>query len=102
MSPTPAESPITTIPIYLYLQPVLIPSPYASSSSDKLDHLTFLISLSDPAHSLERTTISQAVPADWLTVEYDRSDWVEERLVDVLRVGVEVVVQEVSLRCGDE
>lgn len=59
-------------------------------------HLSFLLTLQDPSHRLRFSTISQAVPADWLEVDYDRSDWVEERLVDVLRAGVEVIAQEVS------
>ena len=33
-----------------------------------------------------------------MDVEYERSDWVEERLVDVIRVGVEIVIQEVRCR----
>ncbi len=34
-----------------------------------------------------------------MEVRYEESDWVEERLVDVLRVGVEVVAQDVSRCC---
>jgi hypothetical protein len=33
-----------------------------------------------------------------MDVPYDVSDWVEERLVDVLRNGVETIVQEVRSR----
>jgi hypothetical protein len=40
--------------------------------------------------------VTQPSPADWLEVEYERSDWVEERLVDVIRTGVEIVAQDVS------
>ena len=55
------------------------------------------MTLQDPIHSLRFTTVSQPSPADWLDVEYDKSDWVEERLVEILRTGVEVVAQDVSL-----
>ncbi len=60
-------------------------------------HLTFILSLADATHSLRFTTVTQHCPADWLEIEYDRSDWVEERLVGVLRTGVEGLLQEVRL-----
>lgn len=111
-----AEVPVTTVPIFLHLQPVLAPlnipeppllmsesesastSASATESKDKgpKKHLHFIITLQDPVHSLRFTSVSQPCPADWLEVEYERSDWVEERLVDVLRTGVEVVAQDVS------
>jgi hypothetical protein len=53
--------------------------------------------LEDTTHSLRFTTVSQYSPSDWLEVEYDRSDWVEERLVAVLRTGVEGLLQEVRV-----
>ena len=56
------------------------------------------MTLHDPSHSLRFTTTTQPSPADWLDVEYENSDWVEERLVEVLRTGVEVVAQDVSGR----
>lgn len=87
-----AELPVTTVPIYLHIQPLLASLPYDSSSKQ----LTFIITLHDDVHSLKHSTVTQYSPSDWLDVEYEKSDWVEERLVDVLRVGVEVVVQDVS------
>lgn len=100
---------MTTVPIFLHLQPVLAPlaipePPILLSSatpitvSEPAEHLYFIMSLHDPAHSLRFTTVSQPSPKDWLEVEYEQSDWVEERLVDVLRVGVEVLAQDVSDR----
>lgn len=100
-----AEVPVTTVPIFLYLQPVLaplsIPEPpllmsETEAKSEPKKHLHFILTLHDPVHSLRFTSVSQPTPADWLEVEYERSDWVEERLVHVLRVGVEVVAQDVS------
>lgn len=56
------------------------------------------MTLQDPSHSIRFTTISQPSPSDWLEVEYENSDWVEERLVEVLRTGVEILAQDVSGR----
>lgn len=97
---------MTTVPIFLHLQPLLaelaIPEPpvlmksSSSTSAIPTKHLYFLMTLHDPVHSLRFTTTTQPSPADWLDVEYDNSDWVEERLVEVLRTGVEIIAQDVS------
>ena len=99
--------PVTTVPIFLHLQPLLVRLPYAeppihssTSIQDKPftppNHLYFLFTLEDPTHSLTFTTVSQPTPSDWMDVEYENSEWVEERLVEVLRTGVEVIAQDVS------
>lgn len=101
------EVPVTTIPVFLQLQPVLAPLPFPEppvlQSSDAAahtpqKHLYFIVSLLDPSHDLQFTTVSQPSPGDWLDVEYDKSDWVEERLVEVLKTAVEIVAQDVSWR----
>ncbi|EIW67013.1 hypothetical protein TREMEDRAFT_15245, partial [Tremella mesenterica DSM 1558] len=100
--------PVTTIPIFLHLQPLFAnlpipepPIPTNTPSAEPPKHLYFLLSLLDPIHGLRFTTVSQAVPSDWLEVEYESSDWVEERLVDVIRTGVEVLAQDyVATRMG--
>lgn len=52
-------------------------------------------------NDIQFTSVSQPAPADWLEVAYERSDWVEERLVDVIRTSVEVLAQDyVSTRMG--
>ena len=131
---TLAEAPISTVPIFLHLQPVLaplaIPEPPvliqatsegtdAAESKDAKDakntkdpkktkdskennskppkHLYFILTLHDPSHSIRFSTTSQPCPADWLEVEYDQSDWVEERLVGVLTTSVEIIAQDVSV-----
>lgn len=37
--------------------------------------------------------MTQAVPGDWLEI-WDEYDWVEDLVVEALRVGIEVVGQE--------
>jgi hypothetical protein len=55
--------------------------------------LQFVLYLSDPAHSLLHTTITQAIPGQWLEI-WDQYDWVEDVVAEALRVGVEVIGQE--------
>lgn len=99
------DVPVTTIPVFLQLQPVLatlpIPEPpvrlSGGASTTPSKHLYFIVSLQDPTHDLQFVTVSQPSPGDWLDVEYDKSDWVEERLVEVIKTSVEIVAQDVSL-----
>lgn len=96
---------MTTIPVFLQLQPVLAPLPIPEPAllldsteqpSTPTQHLHFILTLHDTTHNLRFTTISQPVPGDWLDVDYDQSEWVEERLVDVIRIGVEIIAQDVG------
>jgi Family of unknown function (DUF5427) len=56
-------------------------------------HLQFLLHLSDPAHKLTHTTVTQAVPARWLEL-WEKYVWVEDLVAEALRVGVEVIGQD--------
>lgn len=88
-----------TTPVYLRIQPVLHSSPFPSTSTSAAaaaaegepDQLSFLLHLTDPSHSLTHTVQTQPIPTSWLAVPWASNGWVEERLVDALRVGVEVV-----------
>ncbi|RUS13966.1 hypothetical protein BC937DRAFT_94535 [Endogone sp. FLAS-F59071] len=57
-------------------------------------HFLYVIVLSDPTHDLHHTTFSQALPASWLDVPYDENEWVEDRMVSAIRLGVQIVAQE--------
>jgi hypothetical protein len=99
-------SPTTYSHVFLRIQPFIVfynlpqqatvPSEATSTSSVPVpaqSNLQFIIHLSDPLHQLVHTTVTQAVPADWLEI-WDEYDWVEDLVVEALRVGVEVVGQE--------
>jgi hypothetical protein len=97
--------PVTTIPVYLFVQPVLAPLPIPEPAlllketavpTPAPEHFYFIATLHDPVHGLRFTTVSQPAPGDWLQVEYEKSDWVEERLVEVLRNATEILAQDVS------
>jgi len=106
--PPPAQDPANPSPttyshVYLRIQPfmsshtlpqqstVLSDTPAEPASTQS--NLQFILHLSDPWHQLVHTTITQAVPGDWLEI-WDDYDWVEDLVVEALRVGVEVVGQE--------
>ncbi|KAF8514510.1 maintenance of telomere capping protein 1 [Gautieria morchelliformis] len=107
-----SSNPTTYSTVYLRVQPYLtsipsIPIPTSDESkspesSASPTHLQFLLHLSSPSHSLTHTTTTQAVPSRWVDA-FQQEDaegkgevlsWVEDVLVDVLRVGIEVIGQE--------
>lgn len=55
--------------------------------------LQFLLYLSDPHHQLNHSTMTQAVPGKWLDL-WDDYEWVEDLVVEAIRLGVEVIGQE--------
>jgi Family of unknown function (DUF5427) len=91
--PSSIQNPTTTSYVYLRIQPftsaITTPEPDSTEST----RLQFILCLSDPAHKLSYMTVTQAVPDHWLNV-WDKYDWVEDRVAEVLQLGVEVVGQE--------
>lgn len=96
--------------MFLRIQPFtsgLPPTPDLSSpdsgASASKTVLQFLLYLSDPSHQLTHTTVSQSIPASWLAL-WDEDDkpgaqrkngeWIEDMLIEALRVAVEIIGQE--------
>ncbi|GJJ09591.1 hypothetical protein Clacol_003814 [Clathrus columnatus] len=85
---TSATNPTTYSSVYLHIQP------YITNG-----RLQFLIHLSSPSHNLDHVTVTQAVPHKWIISfesegESKSNSWVEDTLVEVLRVGISVIGQE--------
>lgn len=100
------QNPTSYSSVYLRLQPFLSslppssPSAASETSPTQPQLLQFILYLSDPDHQLTHTTVTQGIPAKWLDA-WDKHDWIEDLVVDVLRVGVEVVGQEyIATRMG--
>lgn len=55
--------------------------------------MQFLLYLSDPSHQVLHSTVTQAVPGKWLDL-WDEYEWVEDLVIEAIRVGVEVIGQE--------
>jgi len=94
------QTPTTYSHVFLRVQPFLTPYHSSPSTGDSTEvitvqkrHLQFLLYLSDPAHHLTHTTITQAIPGNWLDI-WDEFEWVEDLVAEALRVGVEVIGQE--------
>ncbi|KAG8708754.1 hypothetical protein FRC08_018721 [Ceratobasidium sp. 394] len=107
-SPT-LQNPTTYSTVYIRVQPFFSPSihtkipalpdtepaepaaPLAEPRAEQ-QQLQFMLYLVDPSHQLAHATVTQGVSAGWLGL-WDAHDWVENTVVEVLRVGVEVMGQ---------
>jgi len=106
-----SSNPTTYSQVYLRLQPYLtsLPSvststnPEAPSTSHAPTHMQFLLYLTSPSHSITQYTTTQTLPKRWVDAFQaedaagkggDVNAWVEDVLVDILRVGLEVIGQE--------
>ena len=97
--PSSAQNPTTHSYVYLRVQPFTttytlpqLPGAEATAPATQ-SSLQFLLCLSDPHHNLMHSTVTQAVPQKWVEL-WDHYDWVEDLVVEALRVGAEVIGQE--------
>lgn len=95
----PTQNPTTQSYVYLRIQPFIsslaVPQHANTTESDATSHATlqFVLYLSDPSHQITHSTVTQSVPEKWLKM-WDEYDWVEDLVVEAIRVGVEVLGQE--------
>ena len=93
-----AQNPTTYSYVYLRIQPfttsLSLPSQAGSDAeATSQTALQFVLYLSDPAHQVMHSTVTQAIPSKWLDL-WDEYEWVEDSVVEAIRVGVEVIGQE--------
>ncbi|KAI0336076.1 hypothetical protein GY45DRAFT_1291736 [Cubamyces sp. BRFM 1775] len=105
-----AQNPTTYSYVYLRVQPFTttyaLPQVHsanegpAAASPASQSSLQFLVCLSDPHHNMIQSTVTQSVPTKWLDL-WDEYDWVEDLVVEAIRIGVEVIGQEyIGARMG--
>ncbi|KAI8139382.1 hypothetical protein BJV82DRAFT_627046 [Fennellomyces sp. T-0311] len=75
--------PVINCPVFLAIQPV---------SMD--EQLVYVLLLVDPTHQLNFKTYSQSVPLTWLDVPYEENEWVEDKMVESIRLAVTTVAQD--------
>jgi hypothetical protein len=93
------ENPTTYSSVFLRIQPFYsITPPFMTSitkeeSTAPARQLQFFLYLTDPNHSITHSTVSQVIPAEWLDL-WDEYEWVEDLVVESLRVSVEIVGEQ--------
>ncbi|KAF9919451.1 hypothetical protein FBU30_011018 [Linnemannia zychae] len=99
-----ARNPVTlasNCPVFMAIQPCRVPrhgyvKPTGSEETilEKDVFVSYVIVLKDPTHKLEFESVSQSLPAHWLLIPYEQNEWVEDRMVDCIRLAVGVIAQD--------
>jgi hypothetical protein len=96
---TKQENPTTYSSVFLRIQPFYSITPPFMTSMTKEEstaparQLQFFLYLTDPNHSITHSTVSQVIPAEWLEI-WDEYEWVEDLVVEALRVAVEIIGEQ--------
>ncbi|KAF9358613.1 hypothetical protein BGX26_001305 [Mortierella sp. AD094] len=93
-------------PVFMAIQPCRVPrhghnaslkaaeTEGSSVTMEKDVFISFVLVLSDPTHKLEFESSSQSMPAQWLLIPYEENEWVEDRMVDCIKLAVGVIAQD--------
>lgn len=74
---------------------VIQPVKYSISNDGTIPYqLVYAIVLEDPTNQLSFQTYSQSIPLSWLDIPYEENEWVEDKMVDVLRMAVTTIAQD--------
>jgi hypothetical protein len=83
---------VSNTSLYLRIQPFASTLASKEGSGDAPRVAQFLIMMSEPTNSLTHYAVTQTFPHQWLDV-WDTNEWVEDLIVDSIRLGVQVVGQ---------
>ncbi|KAI8981516.1 hypothetical protein BDB01DRAFT_724164 [Pilobolus umbonatus] len=94
ISPQGGSVPVIHCPVFMAIQP----SKMAVSPIDDEDkesyQLSFIIIMVDPTHNLQFKSYSQSMPLSWLDIPYEENEWVEDKMVDMIRMAVTSIAQD--------
>ncbi|KAI7854051.1 maintenance of telomere capping protein 1 [Circinella umbellata] len=82
-SPQLGAVPVINCPVFLAIQPISME-----------DQVVFVLLLVDPTHQLNFKTYSQSMPLAWLDIPFEENEWVEDKMVEAIRLSVTTVAQD--------
>ncbi|KAI8355105.1 maintenance of telomere capping protein 1 [Choanephora cucurbitarum] len=85
--PQTGATPIIQSPIYMALQA-------AQMSITEDAQLVFVLVIMDPKHQLKFKTYSQSIPLQWLDIPLEENEWVDDKMIEVLRMAVTTIAQD--------
>lgn len=94
-NPQSGAVPVIRCPVFMAIQPVKIIMADIDEKEDGEDQqFMFVIMMVDPTHNLKFKTYSQSLPSTWLDIPYEENEWVEDKMVDVIRMSVTTIAQD--------
>ncbi|ORX61782.1 hypothetical protein DM01DRAFT_1332361 [Hesseltinella vesiculosa] len=91
-TPQSGAVPVIQCPVFMVIQPVK--TVFANETDAVPPQLMYAVVLQDPTHQLHFQTFSQSIPLTWLDIPYEENEWVEDKMIDVLRAAVTTVAQD--------
>lgn len=93
-TPQSGAVPVIHCPVFMAIQPVKITMTPIDPEDTELEQLSFVILMVDPNNKLKFKTYSQSMPLNWLDIPYEENEWVEDKMVDILRMSVTSIAQD--------
>lgn len=92
--PQSGAVPIIQCPVFMAIQPVKMVMEPVDEEDKETAQLSFIIIMVDPTHNLKFKTYSQSLPLSWLEIPYEENEWVEDKMVDIIRMSVTSIAQD--------
>jgi hypothetical protein len=94
-NPQSGAVPVIRCPVFMAIQPVKIVMAANDENEEQEDQqFMFIIMMVDPTNNLKFKTYSQSLPSSWLDIPYEENEWVEDKMVDVIRMSVTTIAQD--------
>jgi hypothetical protein len=93
-NPQSGAIPVIHCPVFMAIQPVKVVMATMEEDEEKDEQFMFVIMMVDPTHNLKFKTYSQSLPSSWLDIPYEENEWVEDKMVDVIRMSVTTIAQD--------
>lgn len=93
-TPQSGAVPIIQCPVFMAIQPVKMVMEPIDEEDKETAQLSFIIIMVDPTHNLKFKTYSQSLPLSWLEIPYEENEWVEDKMVDIIRMSVTSIAQD--------
>ncbi|KAF1800704.1 maintenance of telomere capping protein 1 [Mucor lusitanicus] len=93
-NPQSGAVPVIHCPVFMAIQPVKMTMAPIDDQDTEQHQLGFIILMVDPTHHLKFKTYSQSLPLSWLDIPYEENEWVEDKMVDIIRMSVTSIAQD--------
>ncbi|KAL9554833.1 hypothetical protein MBANPS3_002634 [Mucor bainieri] len=93
-NPQSGAVPVIHCPVFMAIQPVKMTMAPIDEEDTEQHQLGFIILMVDPTHHLKFKTYSQSLPLSWLDIPYEENEWVEDKMVDIIRMSVTSIAQD--------
>ncbi|KAG2200157.1 hypothetical protein INT47_012438 [Mucor saturninus] len=93
-NPQSGAVPVINCPVFMAIQPVKIIMAPIDEDDTETHQLSFIILMVDPTHNLKFKTYSQSLSLSWLDIPYEENEWVEDKMVDIIRMAVTSIAQD--------